>query len=88
MFGRIKSNARHRKEKFIADSGTGILIVPIEIASKHELRVNKVDRDEPGCNSASGLDMKIMGQTEFWVKFQRRYTPLWPRKLVMRFSST
>ena len=75
MFGRIKSSARNKKEKFIADSGTGIPIVPIEIASKHGLKVEKVDRDEPGCNSASGHDMKIMGQTEFWVKFDNLKHP-------------
>ena len=75
MFGRIKSSARNRKEKFIADSVTGIPIVPIEIASKHGLKVEKVDRDEPGCNSASGHDMKIMGQTEFWVKFDNLKHP-------------
>ena len=52
MFGKIKSNARHRREKFIADSGTGIPIVLLEIASKHELKVVDPDRDEPGCNSS------------------------------------
>ena len=75
MFGKIKSNARHRREKFIADSGTGIPIVPIEIATKHELKVVDPDRDEPGCNSASGHDMKIVGQTDFWVKFDNLKHP-------------
>ena len=57
MFGKIKSNARHRREKLIADSGTGIPIIPVEIATKHELIVADPDRDEPRCNSASDSDL-------------------------------
>ena len=37
--------------------------------------MDKVDRDEPGCNSASVHDMKIVGQTEFWVKFDNLKHP-------------
>ena len=68
MYGRIRSEC-NRKEKFVADSGTGIPIIPIEIAKAHGLTWKKVDSDEPGCESASGHDMEVVGQCSFWVKF-------------------
>ena len=39
------------------------------------MKVVDPDRDEPGCNSASGHDMKIVGQTDFWVKFDNLKHP-------------
>ena len=68
MYGKIRSKY-NKREKFVADSGTGIPIIPIEIVEDHGLKWEKVDGDEPGCESASGHDMKVIGQCSFWVKF-------------------
>ena len=65
MYGRIQNSRKNRRLKFIADSGTGIPILPIEIANEHGLVVGEPDPDEPGCESATGHDMEIIGQTEF-----------------------
>ena len=48
MYGRIRSKS-NKKERFVADSGTGIPIIPIEIVEEHNLEWEKVDPDEPGC---------------------------------------
>ena len=50
MYGRImKSNTSRRRLCFIANSGTGIPILPKEIADEHDLEIRDVDPDEPGC---------------------------------------
>ena len=65
MYGKIVKAKNSRRLKFIADSGTGMPIIPIEIAEDQGLEVRDTDPDEPGCNSASGHDLEIIGQTEF-----------------------
>jgi hypothetical protein len=75
MYGKIQSSKRNRIQKVIADSGTGIPIIPVEIATGHGSDIQDPDPDEPGCHSASGHDMKIVGQTEFWVKFENMKNP-------------
>ena len=59
-----------KAQKETETSGTGIPIIPLEITTEHGLDIEDPDNDEPGCNSASGHDMKIVGQTEFWIKFE------------------
>ena len=71
MYGRImKSRSTKRRLRFIADSGTGIPIIPIEIADEHDLEVRDVHPDEPGCIGATGHDLEIVGQTEMYVKME------------------
>ena len=57
------------KECFIPDTGTTVPIIPINIAKRNNMKINPTDSDEPGCESASGHDMEIMGQVEFFAKF-------------------
>ena len=49
MYGKIKTNSRQKRAKFVADSGTGIPIIPMELVRKYELAWGDVDPDEPGC---------------------------------------
>ena len=70
MYGRIQNSRKNRRLKFTADSGTGIFIIQVEIANEHELEIREVDPDEPGCESATGHDMEITGQTEMFVKME------------------
>jgi len=83
MYGRLRSK-RNKRERFCADSGTGIPIIPIEIVEEHELAWQQVDPDKPGCESASGHDMEIVGQTEFWVKFDNLKHPKLIQALVAK----
>ena len=57
------------KECFIPDTGTTVPIIPMNIAKRHNLTIKPTDPDEPGCESASGHDMEIIGQMEFFTKF-------------------
>ena len=71
MYGKImKSKTSSRRLRFIADSGTGIPIVPVEIANEHDIEVFEVDPDEPGCYGASGHDLEIIGQCHMNVKIE------------------
>ena len=71
MYGRImESKTSSRRLRFIADSGTGVPILPIEIADEHDIEVRPVDPDEPGCIGASGHDLDIIGQCEMNVKIE------------------
>ena len=81
MYGRIRYIS-NKKERFVADSGTGIPIIPIEIVEDHGLKWEKVDADEPGCESASGHDMEVVGQCAFWVKFDNMKHPKLIKGLV------
>ena len=82
MHGKIITKSRQKIAKFVADSGTGIPIIPIELVKRHELEWEEVDPDEPGCESASGHDMDIIGQCTFWVKFDNMKNPKLIRALV------
>ena len=66
---RNDKRARVMKEKFCPDTGTTVPIIPKRIAVRNNLKIEELDHDEPGCESASGHDMKIVGQTKFWVQF-------------------
>ena len=71
MYGKImKSKTTSRRLRFIADSGTGIPILPVEIAKEHNITVYNVDPDEPGCYGASGHDLEIIGQCHINVKIE------------------
>ena len=71
MYGKImKSKISSRRLRFIADSGTGIPIVPVEIANEHDITVYEVDPDKPGCYGASGHDLEIIGQCHINVKIE------------------
>ena len=52
MYGRLRSK-KNKRERFCADSGTGVPIIPKEIVEDHEIPWEQVDPDEPGCESAS-----------------------------------
>ena len=56
------------KECFIPNMGMTIPIFPINIAKRHNLTIKQTDPDEPGCELASGHEMEIMGQVEFFIK--------------------
>ena len=70
MYGKIIKARSDRRLRFIADSGTGIPIIPIEIAEEHGLEIRDTDPDEPGCIGATGHDLEIVGQTEMYVKME------------------
>ena len=71
MYGRImKPKSPSRRLRFIADSGTGVPILPKEIADELDIEIRPVDPDEPGCIGASGHDLNIIGQCDINVKIE------------------
>ena len=66
MYGRImKSRSTKRRLRFIADSGTGIPIIPIEIADEHGLDVRDVDPYSCTCSLiykviCGGLELRVV----------------------------
>ena len=61
MYGRImRPKSPSRRLRFIADSGTGVPILPKEIADELDIEIRPVDPDEPGCIGASGHDLNII----------------------------
>jgi lambda repressor-like predicted transcriptional regulator len=84
MLGKILTKGCNRRERFIADSGTTIPIVPASIAARNKVDVVEVDPDEPGVLSASGHDLTIIGQATFYVKFDIIQNPKKMRVLVCK----
>ena len=48
MKGKIMSSPRNTLERFIADSGTTVPIMPLVIAKRNKLEIKEIDLDEPG----------------------------------------
>jgi hypothetical protein len=82
MLGKILTKGCNRREKFIADTGTTIPIVPAAIAARNKVKVEELDLDEPGVISASGHDMTIIGEATFYVKFNILKNPKKMRVLI------
>ena len=56
----------------IADTGCTTSCIPLSLAKSHNLKVTKVDEDEPDMKTYNGLGMKIVGQTKLYMKIKTR----------------
>ena len=65
-----------RLEVGIADTGCTTSCIPLALAKSHNLKISKVDKDEPDMKSYTGSGMKIVGQTKLYIKIKtkRGYT--------------
>ena len=62
MMGRLLGRSSNKKEIFIADTGTSVIIIPVNIARRNEITWTKTDPDEPQYQGITGVDIDVMGQ--------------------------
>ena len=59
-------------ETCIANTGCTTSCIPLSIARTHNLKVRPVDEDEPDMKTYNGLGLKIVGQTQLYLKIKTR----------------
>ena len=69
MMGRIMGKMGNKKEVFIADTGTSVIILPINIAKRNGVAWTAVDSDEPGYVGVTGVELDIIGQANICTVF-------------------
>ena len=69
MRGRILGNYGNKYETFVADTGSPISIVPVNVAKKNGLKWWALDEDEPNYSGITGSQLNILGQATITVKF-------------------
>ena len=71
MMGRLlgKSSNKKKKEVFIADTGTSVIIIPVNIARRNGIVWTQVDADEPSCAGVTGVEVDVMGKANVWAVF-------------------
>ena len=53
----------------VADSGTSVSIIPVNIAKRNGIKWRRVNPDEPNYSGITGTQPNILGQTNIWIKF-------------------
>ena len=70
MKGRVLGKSTNKYETWVADSGTSVSIIPINIANKRNgISWRTLDPDEPNYSGITGNQLSILGQTNIMVKF-------------------
>ena len=69
MMGRILGRTSNKKEVFIADTGTSIIILPVNIAKRNGVVWTPVDSDEPSYVGVTGVEVDIQGQANVRTVF-------------------
>ena len=64
----MESN-ENKYETFVADTGTPVSIVPVNIAKKNGIKLYELDADEPNYSGITGNQLSILGQTKIIIKF-------------------
>ena len=63
MMGRLLGKSSNKKEVFIADTGTSVIIIPVIIAKRNGIVWTQTDPDEPSYVGVTGIEVDVMGQT-------------------------
>ena len=53
----------------MADLGTSVSIIPVNIAKKNGIKWRPNDQDEPNYSGITGIQLTILGQTNVIIKF-------------------
>ena len=69
MMGRILGKMGNKKEMFIADTGTSVIILPVNIAKRNGVVWTATDSDEPGYIGVTGVELDIIGQANICAIF-------------------
>ena len=70
MMGRIIGFCSNKNEKFVADTGTSVMIIPRSVAVRNRVEWFPADEDEPSYEGVTGTGLTVIGQADFWVKFK------------------
>ena len=68
MRGRVLGKATNKYEVFVADSGTSVSIIPVNIAKRNGIKKGPVNPDEPNHSGVTGTQLTVLGQTNIWIK--------------------
>ena len=69
MKGRIMGNYGNKYKTFVADAGSPVSIIPVNIAKKNGIKWWELDADEPNYSGIIGNQLSILGQTTITIKF-------------------
>ena len=69
MMGRILGKSSNKKEVFIADTGTSVTILPVNIAKHNGVIWTPEDADEPAYVGVTAVEVDILGQANVWTVF-------------------
>ena len=69
MMDRLLSKNSNKKEVFIADTGTSVIIIPVNITRRNGIVWTQVDADEPSCAGVTGVEVDVMGKANVWAVF-------------------
>ena len=67
-----KKPQNKKLETAIGDTGCTTSCIPLKMAKMHNLKIEKVDHDEPDMKSYQGSGMEVVGQTKFFLQIQTR----------------
>ena len=67
--GRLLGKSSNKKEVFIADTGTSVPILPVNIARRNGISWTPVDEDEPQYSGVTGCQVDVIGQANAWSVF-------------------
>ena len=67
-----KLPSNKRMEAGIVDTGCTTSCIPLALAKSHNLKITKVDKDEPDMKTYNGLGMKIVRRTKLYMKIKTR----------------
>ena len=60
---RVLGNSTNTYEVWVADSGTLVSMIPINIAKRNGIKWRPAEPDEPNCTEVTGTQLTILGQT-------------------------
>ena len=69
MIGGVLGRSSNKKEVFIADTGTSVIILPVNIAKCNGEVWTPVEFDKPPYVRVTGFQVDIMGQANVWTVF-------------------
>ena len=67
-----KKPQNEKLETAIGDTGCTTSCIPLKMAKMHNLKVEKVNQDDPDMKSYQGSGMEVVGQTKFFLQIQTR----------------
>ena len=70
MKGRVLGRSTNKNETWVADSGTSVSIMPVNIAKRNGIKWRALNQDEPNYSGVTGTKVTILGQTNTWIKFK------------------
>ena len=70
MKGRVLGCATNKYIKFVADTGSPVVIVPHSMAVSNKLEILPTDKDKPSYAGVTGMKLSLVGQCTMYKKLQ------------------